>query len=137
MAWLRSWWDGAGASRQVAALNRRLDRMEAEQERIRTRIAADRRALAAEAKRIRDRTAEDERRLQDMIDAVADRLDDARRLQKLYEDELSTVRAEKQVLEDVTVPGLVEAHRVITETMRARTAIEVMRQAAHSPQSEA
>lgn len=137
MAWLRSWWDGAGASRRVAALNRRLDRMEAEQERIRARIAADRRALSAEAKRIRDRTAEDERRLQDMIDAVTDRLDEARRLQKLYEDELATVRAEKQVLEDVTVPGLVEAHRVITETMRARTAIEVMRQAVHGTQSEA
>lgn len=62
---------------------------------------------------------------------IQDELNQARTIHKQYAEQLETVRGEKRVL-DSLVHGLVASNKLYEERWQAQTAIEVMRQVAHS-----
>lgn len=86
-------------------------------------------ALRGERERlelIRGELEESERR-------TASRLAEAERLELLHRTAVEELQSSLRVLEDTTVPGLVEAHQLLLERTKALTAIEVARQTAFLP----
>ena len=74
-----------------------------------------------------------ERRLAAHAEVLAEDLDEAKRLQEQYDEQLVSIRSELRVLKDVTIPGLVAANKLLLAQWDAETAIQVRRQVAALP----
>jgi len=66
-------------------------------------------------------------RLERLGQSLKDDLDEADAVQVEYDKTLEALRADIQILEEVTVPGLVEANRTVLERQRADTSLQVRR----------
>ncbi len=115
--WFKSWCIGAGVSRQTSALSLRLDKWQWEREHILKQLNGKRNQLIRFEKRL---TAITESLLED--------LEDAKRIQERYEEELSTVRSENRINQEVTIPLLVSMHKELLARVDAATAMHIQKQ---------
>jgi hypothetical protein len=90
-----------------------------------------RRTLARLAKR-RKQLAAIGRKQAAVGEALAEDLEEADGNLRALEEAMEALRAELQVLKEVTIPALVTAHKLIVERNVADTAIQVRRQMAAS-----
>ena len=67
------------------------------------------------------------------MSALEDELRQAKRSYRDYDDALEAVRVKLQIVEEVMVPGLVQANKVFEERWKAETELHVRRQVAAMP----
>ena len=72
------------------------------------------------------------RRLESLSGEWMEQIEDAQRAAKNAQTTIESLEAKVQVLEEMTVPLLVDEHRAYIERERARTDLEVRRQVAYS-----
>lgn len=121
ISWLSSWAKAANIARRVDRIDRTVVRLNHTRQRSATQL----RNRARELIRIQDL-------LLSKVDEISADLDQARSIQRQYNEQLETIRSEKTVLETM-VAALIAANAVFTERWHAETAIQVMRQVAHQP----
>jgi len=123
-AWLIGWWQARNIRKSVAGLTIRLRRTEA-------RLDKRRKDLGVLQKRIvslAEALADDLDVMQAETQAIRQGLDELTKQQKQYEAEVEALRSRVHVAEDVTIPSLVAANKLVLERYDADTAVHVRRQ---------
>ena len=119
--WLKSWWGLGRVSRQLSALDRRLDQLEQEKKRLETS-----REDHYESLLILDGE------IGAMVSEAKEDLEKADALVKRYEVELEAARTQIQIYEELTVPTMTSQFKTVMETADALTAEQVRRRVAAS-----
>ena len=96
---------------------------------------SSRRCAALERARRAQETALAQREIEfeEAAEALRGELASTSRLVRQYDEELEKCRSQLKVAEEVTIPTLVEAHRLLLERWRGESAIHVRRQVAAMP----
>lgn len=113
-SWLRSWFVGAKVVREVNYLLQKSEEAVAKREALNATLAKD---------------LQEFRKLQE---AVERDLEKAEQLAESHGKALDAMRHELKIATDVTIPTLVQAHRLVLSRYDAEVAIQVHRQSAVS-----
>lgn len=108
----RTAWRLGIIGRSARRVERRIQRHEAGLERMRRHLESRIAAISAR------------------IDQAMTDLESARKTQRAYESELDAVRNQLRIAEEVTIPTLTAAHKLLLSRYDAETAIQVRRQVA-------
>jgi hypothetical protein len=77
-----------------------------------------------------------QRRIVAIGQSAADEIEEAERAQGRYEEAIDKLRSELQVVNDVTIPGLVAANKMSTSWMDAWTSIHSRHQGLANPEGD-
>lgn len=118
--WIGSWLtvrEIRNVSKQTRKASLAVGRSVCRLERCRKKLASDRRLLNA----ITETVAED-------LDRADETVADVLREHRSYEEAMEALNSKLKVVEEITVPALVESHKVQLERWKAETAVQVRRQ---------
>ncbi len=85
---------------------------------------------------MKDRMDKVQRRIVAIAESAAEEAEQVERDQRRYEETIDKLRSELQVLNDVTIPGLVAANKMTLAELDSWTAIHARRQALALPNEE-
>ncbi len=123
--YVRGEWGARHIRKGVAGLTTRLSRVEARLEKRKVVLETYQRRITALAGAL----AEDLEVVGSEIAEIRQAVASLEKQQKQYEAGMEALRARVKVAEDVTIPGLVAANRLVLERYDADTSIQVRRQA--------
>lgn len=124
-SWLKSWWGIGRVSRQLFALDLRLDRLD-----------SDRRILSTRRQAHEINWEMINKEMQDVANQAKDDLDKADALVKRYEEELEAARSKITTYEESTIPTLVAANATFKDLWDAVSAEQIRRRVVAAPVQE-
>jgi hypothetical protein len=130
MSKLRAWWQNRQWSRYVsngiAGLSTRVRRVEARLDRRRKYVEE----FKASVRAVGDSLDEEREVVTADLAYVMRQLGELQKAQKQYENQMEALRSQAKIAEEVTIPSLVAAHKLVLERVDADTAIQIKKQVA-------
>ncbi len=128
VTWVAKRWHAFRLARKINQLDKRMESAGAGAERSRMRLHLLSKRLNEEREHVAKVIASAERRLRDIGETLVIDIREAEEAQRRYEEELESLRVEKRILEQTTIPALVAAHKLALERIDADIAVQVKRQ---------
>ena len=123
-AWMAKQWQARQMRRDLAGLTTRLRRVEVRLEKRKANLEILRRRIVS----LSDALAEDLAVVDVELSSVQKEVAELAKRQQQHVTEVESLRSRVRVAEDVTIPGLVAANKLVLERYDADTAIQVRRQ---------
>lgn len=125
--WTKTWWKKRKIRREADSLQNQIRRFSKElesTEKLRKRSLKNLTRRRKELDSIRDSVVEVEERLRETVD-------EAQRLHRQYKDQLEAAQSKLKIMEEVTLPTLIQQNQKIIEMWKYETSVHIMKQIAN------